>query len=387
MLALVEVISLLLGLAGFGLAPNPNAATSAQALHYAIPDADVVVHVDLASIVPGNFKTLLALPGQPHIKSSPELLKVVRKVVAEADGARTVARATTGIDLASDLTDATVFLQLVPGKDPLFVIAVRGKQLVPAVVDKIAALASAPVHAVGGGRMVEPGKNEPAIGITRDGVLLAGTPRLVRDRLADAWKAPSRAAGTHLGHAAAAIDGRPVIAWSVTLSAPARRDLVGKLGARSFLGDLVSRHKMFAGSVFHDGLAWSWVDTSRAGLDQIATVSEGFVDLLRASHVAPRAVAKIVLGAIESYRGTNRQVDEIIQRKGDLMKVVESYTGDGAFKVAVTKDAARLRLDVRATGKTVSEVVPAGLVGPAAVLFLLGARGAVAPPPPPLPGP
>src|SRR5688572_12337057 len=121
MVGFVEVITLLLGLAGFGLTPNPNAATADQALHYAIPDADLVVHVDVASIVPGNYKTLLALPNQPQIKASPELAKTVRRIVTEVEGAKNVAKATTGIDVTSDITDATAFFQFVPNKDPTFV--------------------------------------------------------------------------------------------------------------------------------------------------------------------------------------------------------------------------------------------------------------------------
>ena len=65
MFGFIEVITLLLGLSGFGLTPNPKPATSDQALYYAIPEADVVVHLDVASVVPGNYKHLLALQNQP----------------------------------------------------------------------------------------------------------------------------------------------------------------------------------------------------------------------------------------------------------------------------------------------------------------------------------
>ena len=75
MIGLVEVITLLLGLSGFGLTANPKPATADAALYYAIPEADVVVHLDVASIVPGNYKNLLALPNQPQIKASPDLTR------------------------------------------------------------------------------------------------------------------------------------------------------------------------------------------------------------------------------------------------------------------------------------------------------------------------
>ena len=64
-MGLVEVITLLLGLSGFGLQPNPKAPTPDASLQYAIPDADVVVHVDAASLVPGNYAQLTKLACRP----------------------------------------------------------------------------------------------------------------------------------------------------------------------------------------------------------------------------------------------------------------------------------------------------------------------------------
>ena len=59
---IVEVITLLLGLSGFGLQANPKAPTPDQSLQYAMPDPDVVVHFDVAAVVPGNYKVLQNLP-------------------------------------------------------------------------------------------------------------------------------------------------------------------------------------------------------------------------------------------------------------------------------------------------------------------------------------
>ncbi|MEO8704605.1 MAG: hypothetical protein ABI867_31410 [Kofleriaceae bacterium] len=383
MIGFVEVITLLLGLAGFGLQPNPRPATPDQALQYAIADADIVVHLDVASVVPGNFQALLALPNQPQIKASPELAKVVKQVLAEVEGARGMAKTSTGIDLATDITDATLFVQIVPGGgDPNAIASVRGK-LPMSVIDKIGKMTKKQPSKVGGGMMLELGGKDPAIAITKDGVMLAGTPKLVRERLADGWKSPPRAANTALGYAQDMIGGKPVFGAVFTPSVNARKELLAKLGPKkNFLTDLAQRHKLFTISVFHDGIGWTWLDTTKAGLDQMALMSEGAIELLRASHIAPRGVAKIALGALESYKGTDKRIDEILKRKADLMKVVESYTGDGNFKAAVTKDVTKLRLDVRATGKTFSEVVPLGFVAPAAGVLLLG-RATVTPPPPP----
>jgi hypothetical protein len=376
MVGFVEVITLLLGLAGFGLAPNPKAATADQALHYAMPDADVVMHVDVASVVPSNYKLLLALPRQPSIKGSPELVKMMQKVINEVEGARGIAKSATGIDPANDVSDGTLFLKFVaPNKDPDWVATSRGKYT-PAVLDNIAKLTRQKVVKVGGGAIIELGKNDPAIGITKDNVLIAGVPKLVRDRLADTWKAPARPPNTQLAWAQDAINAKPVFAVVVTLSQAARREIAREMGPKkNFVSDLAARHKAFAFSVYHDGIGWTWIDSGRAGMEQLATMSEGTIELIRAAHIAPRGMAKILLGALDSYRGSDKRVDEVIKRKADLMKIVESYTGDGTFKATVNRNPAKFRVDVRATGKSLSDVVPAGFVLPVAAFTLYAGAG------------
>lgn len=387
MMGLVEIITLLLGLTGFGLSPNPRPATADQALQYAMPDADIVVQFDAASVIPGNYKVLSQLPNQPQIKASPELSKAVREIVNEVEGARGIAKTATGIDLTTDISDATLFLQLVPNRPPNFVAAVRGK-LSPAVIDKIAKMSNKQAQRVGTGTMIETGPNDPAIAVTKDNVLLAGTPALVRARLAATWKPPARPPGSSLGYAQDAINARPVIAVVMTLSQTARKEVSAKLAGsaqpakKNFLTDLVGRHRAFAFSVFHDGIGWTWFDTTRPGLEQMAMMSEGMIELMRAFQIAPRGAAKMTLAAIDSYKGTDKRVDEIIRRKADIMKVVESYSGDGNFKVSFEKDPAKLRLAVRARGKSVSEVLPAGLVGPMVVLGLVVGRSKVDAKPP-----
>jgi hypothetical protein len=380
---IIEVITLLLGMAGFGLQANPRAPTADQSLEYAMTDADVVAHVDVASVVPGNYKLLGQLADQPQIKTSPELQKLVRQAVGEIEGARGVARLATGIDVTADIADATAFFRIVPQAQPLFVVAVHGK-FSAANLDKIAKATSKPATRLGGGVIVDGGAREPAIALTRDGVLLVGTADLVRDRLADGWKPPSHDASTSLGTLADVINARPVFAVVLTMSPQARTEALSHLGARSFLTDLVTRHKAAAFSMFHDGVGWTWIDSSAAGVDAMELVSNGVLDVLRAAQIAPRGVAKIAMGAIDSYRGASARVDDLIKHKADIMKLVEAYTGDGNFKVAVDKNPRTMRLNVRATGKSVSEVLPFGLVLPAAVVGFMTARAGAAPEPEPV---
>jgi hypothetical protein len=372
-LGIIEVITLLLGMAGFGLANNPKPATPDQALRYAIADPDLVAHVDAASLIPGNYKLLGQLADQPQIRSSPELQKLVREVVGEIEGARGIARFATGLDVTADITDATAFVQLAPPAEPSFVVAVHGK-LGQANLEKIASTVGASPTRIDAGWFVSLGTGQPALGLTRDGVMLVGSPALVRDRLADGWRPPSHAAGTSLGYAADAIGERPVFAVVATLSQTARGEVLKNLPSGGLAADLVTRHKLAALSVFHNGVGWTWIDSTKAGLDAMELVSSGAVDLLRAAQIAPRGVAKIALGALDSYRGTSAQVDDLIQHKADLMKVVDAYTGDGNFKVAIDRNPKTLRLGVRATGKTAGEVVPFGLVAPLAVIGYLTER-------------
>jgi hypothetical protein len=374
MIGFVEVILLLLGLSNFGLQTNPNPPTADAALQYAMPDADIVLHVDAATFVPNNYKALIQLQSQPQIKSSAELSKLVRELVAEVDGGRGLVRSMVGIDPTTDVQSATVSLQLQPRQDPSFVAAVRGK-FTPASIEKIAKLTSKQATKIGGGVMVELGGDEPAIALTRDGVLLAGTPQLVRDRLADTWKAPARPAGGSLSFAAEAIAAKPVFAVAMAMSPTARKAVNDQLGPKkNFATDLIDRHKAAAFAIFSDGVGWTWIDRDKAGLDSMTQISEGMLELMRSAQIAPRGMAKIALGALESYRGTDKAIDEVLNRKADIMKIVESYSGDGNFKIKLTKNPAALRLDVRASGKSLSEVLPTGALVPIGAMMMFTLR-------------
>jgi len=362
---IVEVIALLLGLAGFGLTANPRAPTADQTMQYALADPDVAAHIDAASVIPGNYKLLSELADRPQIRASPDLQAMVRKAVGEVEGGRGVAKLTTGIDVATDISDATAFVQLVPQAEPRFVLAVHGRFTADNIA-KIAKLSGKSPARLGSGTIVEGGGAEPAIALTKDGVLLVGTAGLVRERLADDWKPPGHGPGTNLGYLAEAIAARPVLAVVLTMSAAARGEALSHLDKPGFASDLVSRHKAAAFSIFQDGIGWTWIDSSKAGLDAMELISNGVLDVLRAAQIAPRGIAKIAMGALDSYGG-NPQLDELIKHKADIQKVIEAYSGDGNFKVKLDKNARSMRLAVRATGKTVSEVLPIGLIVPAAI--------------------
>ena len=118
-----------------------------------------------------------------------------------------------------------------------------------------------------------------------------------------------------------------------------------------------------------------WADSTKQGLDDMAQTLDGFVDILRAAQIAPRGVAKMFLGALDSYKG-DRRIDDLIRHKADLVKIMESYSGDGNFKIQRDVDTKGLKLNLRLSGRTLSEVVPLGFIAPlAGIGLLVGARG------------
>ena len=136
---IIEVITLLMGLSGLSVQANPKPPTADQALEYAVADADIVAHFDAASVIPGNYKVLTSLQNQPQIKASPELAKAVRKAVAEIDGPRGLVKNMVGVDITTDISDATAFLRVVPKQEPNVIVAVHGR-FKSDTIDKVAKL-------------------------------------------------------------------------------------------------------------------------------------------------------------------------------------------------------------------------------------------------------
>lgn len=386
---IIELVSLLLGLNGFGVQANPKAPTADQALEYAVPNADLVAHFDAVSVIPGNYKALTQLADQPSIKSSPELAHEVRDLVTQIEAPRGMVKGMTGIDLTSDIYDVTAFLQYVPGHAPSSVVAVHGR-FTPATLDKIAGIAHKTSVKLGAGAWVDLGEDK-ALALTKDGVLLAGRTALIKERLGDHWRTPPHGPGTTLGYAADVINARPVFAVVVTLSAAARKEAAAKHGD-NFGTDLVKRHKEASFAIFHDGIGWTWVDTSKAGMESMAQVSQGVIEVLRAAQIAPRGFADIALGSLESYRG-DRRVAPLLAHKAELIQLADTYIGDGTFKAQLDKDPRTNKVTVRLSDRSLAHVLPLGGVLPmvaAGALFMRAEKQADEMPmrmaPPPAPG-
>lgn len=379
MQGLVEVITLMLALTGFGVDANKNAPSADAVLAYANLDADVVVHLDIAAVGPRNYKVLAGLPDDPAIKANPELLAMAKKVKANVEGVRGMAKAVAGLDPIHDLTSVTAFVDVVPGVEPAPLVIARGT-IPKDFVDKIAKVSGGTTGKVDGRSTVQIDANA-FMGTTKDGALVVGPKALVEPRIDDDWKAPARKKGTAWATIASRIDAKPFFLVAAKLDDQAEA-FAAKEAGDNFLGDLIGSHDLAILALHHDGVAFHWQDETKAGVERMATLSEGLVELTRAAHVAPRGVAKVILAALDSYRGTSKDLDALIARKADLMKVVDEYTGDGNFKVKVDKNAKAKTLTVRATGKTLSDVVPAAILVPGLVagLMLRGAEPAMPPP-------
>ncbi|CAN5901403.1 hypothetical protein BH11MYX2_BH11MYX2_36730 [soil metagenome] len=382
---ITEIITLLLGMSGFGVQADPNPPTADASLQYAMPDADVVVHFDAAMVVPNNYKLLTQLPTNPAVKASPDAAKMIREIIGQMEGGRGMAKMATGIDPVTDVQDATFFIRIRDKEEPTFVAEVHGK-FTQANVTAIASTMGGQATQVGSGSMVAKGAKDPAVGVTKDGVLLVGNPDLVKARLADTWKAPARASGSAVANAYDVLGGHPVFAVVAALSPSAKKHALAAMDMgpkKNLISDMVQRGKSLSFAVYADGIGWTWVDTTKLGLDDMELMSQGTLDMMKAAHIFPRGMAKVLLGAIDSYKGTDKEIDAVIAHKADVMKLVTTYSGDGNFQQSVVKDPKAMKLTVRATGKSLSEVVPAGILLPGmAVAFLFRAVKHDVPPPP-----
>jgi hypothetical protein len=355
----LQVINLLLAITGFGITTNPSPPTADAALTYAMPDADVIAHFDAVGVIPGNFKVLQALPSAPEIKGSPELRDQIKAMVANVEGGRGLIKGMVGIDFVTDITDMTAFVQKGKSDRPDFVAAIHGKFNVASIA-KIAKAAHGTLSADGASVAID---GDMTVGITKSGVMLVGTPSLVTPRMAATWKAPVRGKDSLLAKAAEVIDSKPMFAVMAALSPSTRKELASRAG-ENFVSDLLTRHKFVSFSLYSDGVGWIWDDNSKAGAERMGMFSDGLIDLMRAAQVAPRGISKILLSALDSYKGKAAIIDQLIANKAKISAALTSYVGDGQFKVTQSVDPKTMRVSVRATGKTLSEVLPVGFLGP-----------------------
>ncbi len=367
-----QIFSLLLALTGFGVDANPKAPAPDVVLAHAVDDADVVITIDVAAVAPRNMKALLDLPQHPMIKGNPDLQKMVKQVVTEASGARQMVKGMVGIDVVTDISSFVVYVRANPGHDPDGFFELRGK--FPAdLTAKLSKMSGAPVEMIDGRAGIAM-DTKAYLGVAADGALLVGTPSLVKPRLANAWKAPARPANSALARAATVLAEKPFVMIAVHPSAGMIAD-ASKNGDDNFALDLLKDAEFLAMALRSDGITWAHYMKSKAGYERVGMMMEGVIELMRAAQIAPRGMAKIAVAALDSYAGKNKDLDQLIKRKADILKVVDAYSGDGQFKTTFDRDPKTRAVVVHATGKSLSEVLPGVIVplGVAGALMFAGA--------------
>ncbi len=383
MYGFLEVITLLLALSGSGIDKNSSPPKGAALLSYAVEDADVAVHLDATAVLPRNVEVLLKLPQDPAIKASPELLKIAKEAKSNIEGVRSMAKAMLGFDPVTDISSVTVFIKFDDKSgDPAPLAVVRGT--FPAgMLKKVAKLVGSSTGSIDGrDTMTFEGM---LVGTAKDGTMIAGRPDWVEARLDDDWKPIKPKKGSAWATISKQLDKGP---FFLVASKPAKalRAIATKELGSNFAGALVAGHELAVLALHHDGLALHWKASDKGVLEQVALATDGLMEMMRAAHVAPRGAAKIVVAALRSYAGQDKAIDALIARQDDILKLVTEYTGDGKFDVDTKKDKKALTLDVRASGKKLSDVLPVSVLLPAvaAGVFLGVSKDAemAAPPPP-----
>jgi hypothetical protein len=364
---LLQVIGLMLALGGFGVDENKKALDADDVLEYAVPDADVVIHADVAAVAPRNYDALIALRDDAAVKSSPDALALVKKLRTNLEGVRGMAKSVTGVDLVDDVRAVTVFLDLVPGALPTRMAVARGT-FPSDVVVKLAKIAGGTTGTIDGRTTLEMG--EMFIGTTEDGALIAGPKDWVEPRIDDDWKPAKRAKGGNAAMIAKLVDEKPFLLVASQIDEADTEGLAKDLGP-GFLADLATSHELAVLALHHDGVVFQWKDRTKEHLERVELAAEGVIELMRAGHMAPRGVVKLLVAALDSYAGMTSELDELIAHKDELTALVDAFSGSGEFKAKTKRDAKKRTFTVRATGEKLSDVVPFAAIVPLVVIWLV----------------
>lgn len=375
------ILAMIMALTSFTIKPDPKAPGGDAVLAYAVDDADAMVHLDWKPTVIDNYPVMTKLADDPLVKQSPELAATLRQAVAQVEGGRAMVKNLVGIDLTTDVTSVTAFARMRAGGAPDVVVVARGK-FAADLPQRLAAPTGGKTEVIDG-RTAGVLPDGSLIGLTKGGDLVAGNHDLVAARLADGWKPAPRTKGSPWAQIAAALDERPFL---VLASKPAPATLAAATAAMpaSFGRDLLANHTLAIVSLSATGIGWVYQARDAAFAARVKTSSEGLIDLMRAAHIAPRAVIAMALAALPSYAGRSPAIDDAIKHKDQLAAAVAELTGDGKFTASVTQKGTLVVVTTR--GRRLSDVVPVGLVlGFGAIGYMTAGKASAAAPAPALP--
>jgi hypothetical protein len=375
-----QVVSILMSLSGFGVQKDAAAPSAAEVVKYAPDDAETMFYLDTSSLIPGNYDLFAKLPSDPNIKAVPDAAQAIGDMVMKAESGRAMVKSMTGFDPVTDLRSVAGWATMNGNftAPPSFVVAIRGN-FPKDMLDKVAKAApkgSHKVDKVDGRTYLTAADGHASVGVAADGTVIFGTPALVKARVANGWKAKTPA-GSLADRASATLDGKPFL-FAATHFSPASQKAIDGLitdDDAAIIRDLVDGQDYASMSLYPDGVGWTYTGKSAAGYQRAITASEGMVLLMRSAHMFTRGLADILYAAVDSY-AKNPAVAQIVAHKADLMKLVETWSGDGQFAASWDKKDAQNQLGVRLTGKSLSDVVPiVGLAIPVGAVAALSMGG------------
>ena len=373
----VQLLSVLLSLSDFGVAQSAKAPPPAEVSKYGVGDADVFLFVDLEPVVAKNYRAFVALRDKKEVQAVPELRDAVGRAVSELEAGREQARKMFQIDLVTDVSSIAMWVKLGTG-EPTGVMTVRGK--FPAGwVDGLAHLAREHFEVEGQKAAVI---GEAAVARTRDGQLVIGTRALVEERLKKSWKAPGGKTGSLAAEVRTALAERPLLSLVFAPGSTARQHITSRAADDPALADIVAGMGQARLSILRNGVSWRYVATDENAYAAAVLASEGMLELMRASHLFARAVARLALAGVRTHARSQPKLQPIVAREKELLRLVDQLTGDGKFAATVSRGAAKNTVTVKATGRSLSDVVPvAGLfpLAAAGAYFAIGKRKEEAP--------
>ncbi|HTM22830.1 MAG TPA: hypothetical protein VL172_20045 [Kofleriaceae bacterium] len=369
--AWIKLLMVLFSMPGFGVEPDAGAPSAAEVTRYAPAQADFVFFADLQSFVPNNYQAVTGLPAQPQIKGDAQASAIAGQLIAQMEGARAMVRASQGIDPVTDVKWVAAWVNLPDAGDPTVIAAVRGN--FPAdLIGRIAGATGGQARKLAAGQMVDLPDGQ-SVGMTADGTVLAGSSALVSARLGTGWKPAKAAPGL-----VRILDGKPFLALASSPSPRAIRRIAKELSGdeAALARDLFASHTFAALAFAHDGVSWTWTDRSARGYGRAALASDGVLELMRAGHLGTRGMVRLLLACIGSYASQSPEIAAIDRNQAEILRLTESFTGDGSFQAKVERDAAGRTISVHAWDKELTKVIPgvgaAVLAGAVAMLATSG---------------
>jgi|GEM_PF-5543400 hypothetical protein len=190
---LSELLPLFLFLGGMPQGPTGQPAGAAEVLRYVPAKAQMVATVDLGSVLPAALAGFRAMENEPFLKDDERLQRDYKKFQQELDRGLKMASAMMQIDPTKDLRYAT--FSVVFGKEkekPLWMASVGGNLRLEFAEQLASMMRTEDDQPLGQGHFYEAkSERKPSLGFTDDGVLLAGSAKLVKAALKKKRKKPS----------------------------------------------------------------------------------------------------------------------------------------------------------------------------------------------------